>query len=756
MALAARHQRIGRLSRIAALVAAAVVLVVSVTAYVVTRRQRDRAVAAEQQALTAKEAAEQALAEKREAQAGEREAQAGEAAANEAKAIIEKAKAEVEQMKRREEYYSAIAQAARRIEDRHFEIAETLLLETPSELRHWEWGRLMYLCHPELLTIRPQPRAQAVSTGALSPDGQFILTVARGGASAATLWDAATGREVRRFAGPPQHVLCAAFSPDGTRLLTSGAGSQVRLWDSATGKELRSFRGGNEDSVVWGVCFSADGTRAATGCTDKTARILDVSTGGLLGTLAHPAQVLAVAFSADGKRLATGAEDGTHLWEIDAERDVWRGKRPFVRSVAFSPDGSRLLTASEGGQPAVIHDVADGRETAVFWPDKTPGFLCSSFSPDGKQVVSSSLDHTARIWDASTGKELAELAGHGGPVRSAHFFPDGKRILTAAEDNTVRIWEAHGQPPTLALPAEAHMAAYTPDGTRIITVGGQGTMIWEAATGRLLQRGKQASQDYAVAQFADGKRLASVSVDGQVIRLWDLAECRETGSFSSGFDAYVHGLTLSRDGKYLAGASPPYGVGKVWDPETRKDVAAVANCMVLAFCPDGRLLGNQGIHDPLTGQCVSPWPELGDMLSAAFSPDGRRLLTGHFDKTARLWDWETRVERARLRGHAARIWAVAFSPDGRRLVTGSEDRTAKVWDADTGRDLCTLYGTSWIRSVSFAPDGRQVLTAGSGDSAHVYAAVDWRLSPEELEKTQGERYQKWLQENGLAAEPAAK
>jgi WD40 repeat protein len=72
--------------------------------------------------------------------------------------------------------------------------------------------------------------------------------------------------------------------------------------------------------------------------------------------------------------------------------------------------------------------------------------------------------------------------------------------------------------------------------------------------------------------------------------------------------------------------------------------------------------------------------------SAAFSPDGKRVVTASDDNTARLWDADTGKEAAVLKGHTNRVWSAAFSPDGKRVVTASADNTARLWDADTGKE----------------------------------------------------------------------
>ncbi|MCX6925004.1 MAG: serine/threonine protein kinase, partial [Verrucomicrobia bacterium] len=112
------------------------------------------------------------------------------------------------------------------------------------------------------------------------------------------------------------------------------------------------------------------------------------------------------------------------------------------------------------------------------------------------------------------------------------------------------------------------------------------------------------------------------------------------------------------------------------------------------------------------------------VTSGRFSPDGQRIVTGSWDKTAKVWDAASGKELLTLTGHSKLLMSVAFSPDGQRIVTGSYDGTAKVWEAVTGRELLTLKGHSeLVKSVSFSRDGRRIVT-GSGDgTAKVWDAA---------------------------------
>jgi WD40 repeat protein len=142
----------------------------------------------------------------------------------------------------------------------------------------------------------------------------------------------------------------------------------------------------------------------------------------------------------------------------------------------------------------------------------------------------------------------------------------------------------------------------------------------------------------------------------------------------------------------------------------------------VAFSPDGKVLAS-GSYDKTielwevaTGRKITSLTGHSNyVLSVAFSPDGRVLASGSFDKTIKLWEVATGREINSLSGHSNVVFYVAFSPDGKVLASGSGDKTIKLWEVATGREINTLSGNSFsVYSVAFSPDGK-VLASGSSD-----------------------------------------
>ena len=279
-----------------------------------------------------------------------------------------------------------------------------------------------------------------VVSAAYSPDGTQIVTA--GDDHLVHIWDAATGQAVRTLSGHIAGINSAVYSADGKQIVTASADCTVRLWDAATGQEVRQLRGHTD--WVWSAVYSADGKTIVTASGDKTARLWDAATGQEVRQLrGHTDWVRSAAYSPDGKSIATACADRiARIWDAATGQEVrqLRGHAAAVLSAMYSPDGRSIVTASADGTGR-IWDATTGQEVRQL-RGHTDWVNSVAYSTDGKSIVTASGDRTARIWDAATGQEVRQLRGHTDWVNSVAFSTSGKSIITASADQTARIWMA--------------------------------------------------------------------------------------------------------------------------------------------------------------------------------------------------------------------------------------------------------------------------------------------------------------------------
>jgi RNA polymerase sigma factor (sigma-70 family) len=521
------------------------------------------------------------------------------------------------------------------------------------------------------LAVSPDGRTLAIAVGDFNKPGELVL------------WDLAAGRQVCRL---PQalELACLAFSPDGKTLaagsVSGDAVGELRLWEVSSRRELHCFRGHRGN--VLGVAFSPDGRLLASAGFDKTLRVWEVDTAKEVRRLDAPSLLHKVAFTPNGKTLvAQGPEHVLRFWDLGGkEAFAFEAHRQGVIGATYSADGKRLLSRSQ--DEVRLWDTAAQRQLARFNVVSHGGWAVTAFfDSTGTALAGGTIGGRLRLYEVATGKEVAALQK--GSYLSCQASPDGKTLAVEDyEDHSVRLWDATTAREIRRLESGLQFIsgmAFSPDGTRLAVCGGTDVFVYlyDAATGKLAQKlGPHPGGMTAVAFSLDGRCLASAAM-GDTVHLWELASGQERLRISHG-GPVVTTLTFAPDGRALAAGydglhfkGGPDGRTMAIMPEERDKVR-------LWDTADGRQLHRFGGHG-------------GGVTALAFAPDDRLLLSGSHDTTALVWDLAPVLEKAGPRrtrlpaGELEALWTDLQGADAARAY-----RALRLLAAAPGQGVALL------------------------------------------------------------------
>ena len=520
-----------------------------------------------------------------------------------------------------------------------------------------------------------------------SDDSAAIATAAEDGT--VHIYDRASGRQIASFQAHHGTARDVRFDPDG-RLWSCGDdgvvatwradGSPVHRWSLARGEAVGIAMSGSRVGVllaggavaVWGdlageprIIDLGEDLHAMVRTSrrplfvgshlvvpiNRAVQVIDLDSGRrLFALVGHAGEVSMVTASADGNRLATAGADGAaRIWSgADGRLISTLPTVDHARMVAFSPKGDLVATAGFAG--AAIWAPAPDPPSRPFVGHR--GSVYSArFDPGGTRVVTSSIDGTVRLWDATTGRQLA-VAEIGSPVSHAAFDAKGGRVVTADDSGMAAIWSADRleRIATVGTRARAALmaAVFLPDGSAVATASDDGrARIWDLASGALRVEMKHGGPVNSIDVDPSGTRVVTATQD----RTLQVRDARSGAAL----------LVIQLDGPGLSAA---------FSPDGRQVLVAARRAARIFDAASGRLVTSLEGHQR-------------EVSSARFAPGGLAVTSG-YDGAIKVWDALTGRELASFEGHTHWASWVDVSPAGDRLV--SADLAGDVIEWDLPRD----------------------------------------------------------------------
>ncbi|NEP22897.1 hypothetical protein [Moorena sp. SIO3I6] len=337
-------------------------------------------------------------------------------------------------------------------------------------------------------------------------------------------------------------------------------------------------------------------------------------------------------------------------------------------------------------------------------------------TPDGTKVISGSSDHTVKVWDLNTGAEIRTLTGHTSPVNAVAVTPDGTRVISGASDNTVRVWNLATGKEILrfnghSLPVVA--VAVTPDGKEVVSASianYDSIKVWDLETGQ---------EELTLKGHRDIVRTVAITCDNRVIsgsddrtiKIWNL----ESGKmlyeliYKSYYSLYkVDAIAVNSDANILiAGCelitqnyNSRISTIIMWDLKTNK--------VIKEFEKKSENINWYYQHRNL-------------IVSLAFTPDEKRIISASLDKNIKVWDTKSGQEFFTLNGHNESIYAITITPDGKTLISASKDKTLKVWNLESVEKYSkVIYDNKSVNDVIITPDSKQAIFSLTSNLVTVY------------------------------------
>ena len=473
--------------------------------------------------------------------------------------------------------------------------------------------------------------------------------------------------------GHTDKVFGVAMAGDGSTVVSCSWDMSVRVWDVETGQAV-------------GKALQAPSQPGSTGSVGSFRSGVSRDPGGFvtLGSLNSNSDEQLFSYSTkDRMKDFLINQDKKH------QKEKAQRKGFAVEPVEAAASSSILPEFGSYTSGQVLADVVKGKtwidavnagiQTADCMQSGTlkghdKEVLGVSISDNGLRCASCSVDGTVRMWDLTTGTQVAKCEGHVDWVWAVSMTADGKLVASCGKDHSARIWSFEGELKRIIKhKGEVLSVALTSDHKRLVTGQGKSVFIWMVHNGtKDLELKKHVDLVRGVSANETGSRVASCSKDTTVI-IWDTEQA--TALFVlKGHTGVVRSVHMIGGGALSCSSDK---TARLWN-------LATGAC-------EATLVGHTD-----------------DVRDICMNANNSMAVSCSFDQTIRVWDLRAAREVASLTGHTDKVFGVAVSGEGSVAVSCSWDMSIRIWDIDIGQDLGDLNPpsvlNSFLNSVSSAPN----------------------------------------------------